>query len=86
MPNLVGLNYQEAQDSLQAAGIYQSFPVYAFLSSPQISIVWQQVKGEAGGLVVSQAPASGTQNVALGASVTLTISAFPMASVISPGY
>ena len=41
MPNVVGLNYQEAQDTLQAAGIYQAFPVYAFLQAPQITVAWQ---------------------------------------------
>jgi beta-lactam-binding protein with PASTA domain len=84
MPNLAGLNYQEAQDALEEAGIYVSYPAYAFLSPAQITVQWES-SGPEGGLVVAQVPLSGA-TVAQGAPITLTLSTFPVAAVISPGY
>lgn len=85
MPNLSGMNFQEAQDTLEAAGIYVSYPAFAFLSPAQITVKWQVDPGESGGLVIGQTPADGA-TVAKGAAITLTLATFPMSAVIDPGY
>ena len=81
MPNVVGQNYDEAVLTLTDAGVFLVYPAYAFLSPPQITVEWQTATG-ASGLVLAQAPASGT-NVAPGVPITLTVSSFPMSAVIS---
>ena len=80
MPNVVGQNYDEAVATLTAAGIYVVYPAYAFFSPPQITVEWR-ASGGAGGLVLGQMPAEGAP-VAAGAPLTLTVSGFPMSSVI----
>lgn len=81
MPNVVGQNYDEAVATLTAAGIYVSYPAYAFFSPPQITVEWQRAGGGIGGSVLEQAPIEGTE-VAAGAPLTLTVAAFPMSAVI----
>lgn len=79
MPSVLGQNYDEAVLTLTVAGVYVPVPSYAFLPE-QITVQWQRAEG-AGGIVLAQAPASGIQ-VNAGAPITLTVSNFPMASVI----
>ncbi len=79
MPNVVGQNYDEAVQNLTVAGVYVAYPAYAFMSPSQITVQWQ--KSGPGGLVLSQQPAPGA-DVAAGAPITLTVSTFPMSSVI----
>ena len=79
MPNVVGMNFVEAQNALTADAVYIPVPSYGFVT-PQITVKWQ-TSGQPPGLVVSQYPASGA-DVNAGAAITLTMSTFPMASVI----
>lgn len=80
MPNVVGQNYDEAVATLTAAGIYVVYPAYAFFSPPQITVEWQTSRGPSG-LVLEQQPAAGAE-VTAGAPLTLTVSGFPVSSVI----
>jgi len=79
MPQLVGLNFYEAIQVLQAAGIYIPLPVYAFTPS-SISVQW--VKSTyAPGTVVAQSIPYGDPATA-GEDITLTVSLFPFGSTI----
>jgi beta-lactam-binding protein with PASTA domain len=92
MPNVVGLNYYEAQQVLAAVGVFIP-PGYFELST--ISILWMdfgpystdvdEMGGENqltyGGIVTAQSLAAGTL-VKRGAPITLTVSNFPMSGLI----
>ncbi len=79
MPQLVGLNYYEALEVLQDAGIYLPVIAYAFRPS-SISVKWAKSTLNAG-FVAGQSIAAGL-GVSAGAPVTLTLSQFPFNAVI----
>ena len=79
MPNVVGLNYYEALLVLQEAGIYLPVSVISFGAS-QISIQWAK-SAYPGGTVSGQSLIVG-HSVTAGQALTLTISTFPLGSMI----
>ena len=83
MPNVLGLNIYEAQASLTAAGVYKSYPVYQFLSPPQIRVAFQKSSLTPGD-ILAQIPAA-AQTVALGTPITLLVSSFPMSVAVDAG-
>ena len=80
MPNVVGLEYQAAQVSLQSAGVLVLGSIGYFGTFPIIP-VWQQSK-QPPNTVLAQSVSQGTTVVA-NQPITLNISQFPM-SVASP--
>lgn len=80
MPALIGINFYEALELLQAAGIYQ--PAVAFSFNPStITVNWQKSSQYRGGIVIAQLPAAGSGATA-GEAVTLTLADYPFGSVI----
>lgn len=79
MPNLIGVNYFEALQILQDAGIYIPLPAYAF-APPTVNVTWQK-SALRGGIVTAQSLPAGAGAFA-GEVITLTVSAFPFAAVI----
>ncbi len=69
MPNLVGLNLQEAESALEAAGVINLSTLGYFGVWP-ITPKW--VAGGKGGIVQAQSPSSGA-HPAVNSSITLTI-------------
>lgn len=74
MPNVVGLNLQEAQLALQQAGVLVPASLSYFSDWP-VTAIWRS--GGLPGIAQSQSPNSGAQ-VAVNASVTLTLGQYPM--------
>ena len=83
MPNLVGLNLSEAQASLTSTGVYKSYPVYQFLSPPQINVLFQK-NPALPGTVIAQSPVA-TTGITPGASVYLVLSPFPVGVALDAG-
>jgi PASTA domain len=79
MPNLYGLNFYMAIETLQNAGIYLPLPAYAFAPS-QITVIWAKTTLP-GGYVSAQSLAAGL-SVTPGTPVTLTVSEFVFGSLI----
>ena len=79
MPNVVGENFYEALQILQDAGIYLPLVPYAFAAS-QIAVTWTKTT-QPPGIVTAQSIAAGA-GVKPGQSIALTVSSFPMASMI----
>lgn len=61
MPNLVGLNLQEAEAALESAGVI-NLATLSYFSVWPVSPTW--VNGGKGGIVQAQSPASSSQVVA----------------------
>jgi beta-lactam-binding protein with PASTA domain len=80
MPNVVGLEYQAAQVSLQAAGVLVLSSIGYFGVFP-ITPIWQPSK-QPSNTVLAQSIAQGTQ-VAANTPISLNIAQFPV-SVASP--
>lgn len=80
MPNLIGINFYEAAEILQALGIYIPKTIY-FAQSSQITIKWARSNQYRGGIVIAQSIASGNLT-SRGAPITLTLASFPFASLI----
>jgi len=79
MPQLVGLNYYAALLALQAAGIYEPLPVYAFLPS-SITVQWIKSTYPPGTVVAQSIPYGDPATP--GEDITLTVSLFPFGSNI----
>ena len=69
MPNLVGLNLQEAEQALESAGVINLSTLGYFGVWP-ITPKW--VAGGKGGIVQAQSPSSGSQ-AAVNSSIVLTL-------------
>lgn len=80
MPNLIGINFYEAIEILQFAGIYKPITFY-FQQTSQIKVIWQKSTQYRGGVVIAQSVLPGNL-VAAGQPLTLTIASFPFASLI----
>lgn len=80
MPNLIGINFYEAIEILQAAGIYIPQTIY-FAQSSQITVKWQRSSQYRGGIVIAQSISAGNLT-SKGAPITLTLASFPFASLI----
>ena len=86
MPNVVGMGISQATTTLIQAGITPDngllpsagFVNIGYFDKWPIALNW--IKSTApSGQVTAQSPAAGTTNVAFNATVTLTVSNFPMA-------
>lgn len=77
MPNIVGMELEQAQGTLQSSGVINPNAIGYFGAWP-ITVQWENGAGK--GIVLSQNPASGTP-VAANAPITLTCSSFPIGVV-----
>jgi hypothetical protein len=82
MPNLVGLEYPAALAAMVSAGV-RAIPLGYFQDDPVI-IAFTSTAAKPG-FVVSQAPASGTQNVVANSAALLTAGRFPMSIAYPAG-
>jgi hypothetical protein len=78
MPNLVGMDFYQALDALQNAGIY--VPGGPVSTTSSLSVIWAP-STVTPGFVSAQSLAFGTE-VAAGTPLVLTLSQFPFSSVI----
>ncbi|WP_185640817.1 PASTA domain-containing protein [Burkholderia sp. Bp8984] len=75
MPNLIGLQYQDALAAMVRAGV-RAMPLGYFQVDP-VTVGWLRHSAQRPGFVLEQNPASG-QSIAVNSSVLLTLSAHSM--------
>lgn len=78
MPNIVGLELETAQNTLQAAGVVNPLTLGYFGTWP-INVTWVS-RAPLWGQVLSQSPSSGA-TVTANASISLTCAGYPMGVV-----
>lgn len=76
MPNLIGLQYQNALAAMVAAGV-RVLPLGYFQTDP-VTLSWLTAGAVGSGTVLAQVPPSGT-SIGPNAPVILTVSGFPVA-------
>lgn len=79
MPNVVGLNIDEATAALETAGVLNTAGVGYFGTWP-ITVNWEVESGVAPGIVAAQSPAA-SDTIAENAAVILTTSNLPVAVI-----
>lgn len=78
MPDVVGLELETAQGTLQTAGVIDPNSIGYFGTWP-ITVTWETLDYP-GGTVTTQSPAAGVM-VSVNPSITLTCASFPMGCV-----
>jgi len=76
MPNVVGLEYPAALQSMIVAGV-RAVPFGYFQADP-VALSFVKNAAVKPGFVIAQVPAAATPNVAPNSAATLTVSNFPM--------
>jgi beta-lactam-binding protein with PASTA domain len=79
MPNVVGLNIDEATAALETAGVLNT-QVLGYFGTWPITVNWEPEANVAPGIVASQSPAA-TDTVDENSAVTLTASNLPVAVI-----